>query len=93
MGSCAFWTRVGGVIAPQIIVLDQLGSKSIALIMFGLVTLIGGLLTILLPETLDRKLPDNISDVEQSGSQENIQGEEMKCLSQEPVNEEKPANV
>lgn len=51
------------------------------LILFGVVTLIGGFLTILLPETLGGKLPDNIDDVEQAGSKENVaEGEEMKSL-------------
>ncbi|XP_060564193.1 organic cation transporter protein-like [Ruditapes philippinarum] len=49
MGSCAFWTRVGGVIAPQIIVLNHFSNKSMPLILFGLVTLVGGFLKILFP--------------------------------------------
>ncbi|XP_053376201.1 organic cation transporter protein-like [Mercenaria mercenaria] len=94
MGSCAFWTRVGGVIAPQIIVLDHFSNKSMPLILFGLVTLIGGFLTILLPETLGRKLPDNIDDVEQSGSHDNIvNGEEMKSLNSNPDHDAKQENV
>lgn len=64
MGACAFWTRVGGVVAPQLIVLGTEGRKSLPLIIFGVVTMVGGFLTIPLPETLGTKLPDNIDDVE-----------------------------
>ncbi|KAL4223163.1 hypothetical protein ACF0H5_016635 [Mactra antiquata] len=87
MGSCAFWTRVGGVIAPQIIILDQYGSKSLPLILFGIVTLIGGFLTLILPETLHRKLPESIEDIEDKSVDEKMEGgvnsdnaEEMKSL-------------
>ena len=58
------------------------------LILFGLVTLFGGLLTILLPETIGRKLPDNLDDVEQSGSHDSTNTrEEMKSLSCETRHE------
>ena len=86
MGSCAFWTRVGGVIAPQLLFLDKFGSKGLPLILFGVVLLIGGLLTILLPETLGRKLPDTIEDAENFGNHSNSKqgdgenGEEMVRL-------------
>ena len=81
MGSCAFWTRVGGVIAPQLLFLDKFGSKGLPLIMFGVVVLVGGLLTIMLPETLGRKLPDTIDDAEHFGSHSSMEnGEEMEQL-------------
>ncbi|KAL3856232.1 hypothetical protein ACJMK2_011009 [Sinanodonta woodiana] len=68
MGTCAFWTRVGGVVAPQILLIDQFANKAVPLILFGAVTLLGGILTLLLPETRDRKLPDTVEDVEKSSS-------------------------
>ncbi|XP_053384764.1 organic cation transporter protein-like [Mercenaria mercenaria] len=63
MGSCAFWTRVGGVVAPQTISLDLKGNKTYPLLLYGGITLIGGLLTLLLPETLKIKLPDTLDEV------------------------------
>jgi len=54
------------------------------LVLFGTLTLIGGFLTILLPETLDCKLPDNIDEVEMAGSQDTLaeqaDAEEMVVL-------------
>ncbi|KAK7087407.1 organic cation transporter protein-like [Littorina saxatilis] len=64
MGSCLFWARLGGVIAPQI---NELGSGSAVLVpimVFGCMMLLGGALLLLLPETHGKKLPDLISDVE-----------------------------
>lgn len=51
---------------------NYFGNKTLPLVLFGILTLIGGFLTIMLPETLGRKLPDNIDDVELSGSQDTL---------------------
>lgn len=65
LGSCAFWTRAGGVVAPQIMLLEEFSdNKSVPLIIFGAVTLLGGILTFVLPETHGVKLPDTIEDAE-----------------------------
>ena len=54
------------------------------LVLFGTLTLIGGFLTILLTDTLDCKLPDNIDEVEMAGSQDTLaeqaDAEEMVVL-------------
>ncbi|KAK3606532.1 hypothetical protein CHS0354_041491 [Potamilus streckersoni] len=68
MGSCSFCTRLGGVIAPQVLLINQFANKAVPLILFGVVTLLGGILTMLLPETRDRKLPDTVEDVEKSSN-------------------------
>ncbi|XP_067685225.1 organic cation transporter protein-like [Haliotis asinina] len=64
MGTCAFWTRLGGVIAPQINTLGQYTSESVPVIVFGVMMAISGLLAIMLPETHQQKLPDTIDDIE-----------------------------
>lgn len=53
------------MIAPQILLLEEFSdSKFIPLIIFGAVTLLGGVLTFILPETRGVKLPDTIDDAE-----------------------------
>lgn len=59
---------------------NDYGSKSLALILFGVVTLIGGFLTLMLPETLGHKLPEGIDDVEDNVQFYADAGEEMKSL-------------
>lgn len=89
MGACAFWTRVGGVVAPQLIVLGTGGHKSLPLIIFGVVTMIGGFLTLPLPETVETKLPDNIDDVER----ESVQDDEIKDNKEIDSIEIKPEDI
>ncbi|OWF41581.1 organic cation transporter protein-like [Mizuhopecten yessoensis] len=64
MGSCAFWARFGGVVAPLVLMLGDVTHKSISVVVFGCIALIGGFVTLLLPETLGQKLPDTIEDTE-----------------------------
>ncbi|XP_062407014.1 organic cation transporter protein [Sardina pilchardus] len=61
MGSmCA---RAGGVIAPTIYLLKSL-SQQAPMVVFGLCPLVGAALTLLLPETANKALPDTIEEVE-----------------------------
>ncbi|KAA0708875.1 Solute carrier family 22 member 6-A [Triplophysa tibetana] len=63
MGSmCA---RAGGVIAPVIYLLRN-SSHHAPMVVFGLCTLIGAVLTMFLPETAHKPLPDTIEDVERT---------------------------
>uniref|UniRef100_A0A4W5N9E9 Si:dkey-119m7.8 n=1 Tax=Hucho hucho TaxID=62062 RepID=A0A4W5N9E9_9TELE len=63
MGSmCA---RAGGVLAPIIYLLRGV-SKNAPMVLFGLCTLLGATLTLLLPETAHQPLADTIEDVEGS---------------------------
>ncbi|XP_022336825.2 solute carrier family 22 member 6-A-like [Crassostrea virginica] len=64
MGSCAFWARLGGVVAPQILALGDLSHKSISVILIGVISLVASILLLLLPETMATKLPDTIEEVE-----------------------------
>ncbi|XP_051952012.1 solute carrier family 22 member 6-A-like [Xyrauchen texanus] len=64
MGSmCA---RAGGVIAPIIYLLRNI-SRHAPMVVFGLCPLIGAALTMFLPETAHKPLPDTIEDVERTG--------------------------
>ena len=48
----------------QAVLVPGTTGKAIPLTLFGGVTFIAGLLTLLLPETLKRKLPETIEDAE-----------------------------
>ncbi|XP_016362737.1 organic cation transporter protein-like isoform X1 [Sinocyclocheilus anshuiensis] len=64
MGSmCA---RAGGVIAPIIYLLRNI-NRHAPMVVFGLCPLIGAALTMFLPETAHKPLPDTIEDVERTG--------------------------
>ncbi|CAL1536183.1 unnamed protein product [Lymnaea stagnalis] len=68
MGACCFWARGGGVLAPQI----NQWTKSLwnvdAIIIFGFMSLLGGLLLFPLPETHNKKLLDSLGEVELTSS-------------------------
>jgi OCT family organic cation transporter-like MFS transporter 4/5 len=55
--------RLGGVWAPQINVLSStLGSIYVPFLIFSISSLLAGILCSLLPETLNKNLPENLSD-------------------------------
>ncbi|XP_073349319.1 organic cation transporter protein [Pagrus major] len=65
MGSmCA---RAGGVLAPMMHLLKNISPQA-PMVLCGLCPLLGSVLTLLLPETASRPLPDTIHDVEGSTS-------------------------
>ncbi|XP_069561881.1 organic cation transporter protein isoform X2 [Brachyistius frenatus] len=67
MGSmCA---RFGGVLAPMMYLLRAISPQA-PMVLCGLCPLLGSALTLLLPETVDKPLPDTIEDVEGSNLSE-----------------------
>ncbi|GAB1868195.1 Organic cation transporter protein [Camponotus japonicus] len=66
LGASSTFARVGGVIAPYINHLSELWTP-LPLVIFGSCALLGGLMSLLLPETLNKKLPETIQDGELFG--------------------------
>ncbi|XP_056150194.1 organic cation transporter protein [Lampris incognitus] len=69
IGIGSMCARVGGVLAPIIYLLKEI-SKQAPMVLFGLCPLMGAALTLLLPETANKPLPDTIEDVEGSSLSE-----------------------
>ena len=67
LGAASMSGRVGGILCPYINMLSDVWTP-LPLIIYGALALSGGLLTLLLPETLGRKLPETIQDGENFGS-------------------------
>lgn len=57
--------RIGGVLAPMLYLLRSI-SPHAPMVLCGLCPLLGSVLTLLLPETANKPLPDTIEDVEGS---------------------------
>ncbi|XP_046583355.1 organic cation transporter protein-like [Haliotis rubra] len=71
MGASSTFARVGGIISPFVADLGLLVEgnlkTALPLVVFGAVTVGAGLLSLILPETLNRKLPENIEDAKTFG--------------------------
>ncbi|KAJ8266836.1 hypothetical protein GJAV_G00135220 [Gymnothorax javanicus] len=63
MGTCCMAARVGSIIAPYINYMGAL-RKSLPYIIMGANSILGGLLCLLLPETLGIPLPETIDDMQ-----------------------------
>uniref|UniRef100_A0A667ZTH6 Si:dkey-119m7.4 n=1 Tax=Myripristis murdjan TaxID=586833 RepID=A0A667ZTH6_9TELE len=61
IGIGSMCARAGGVLAPIIYLLSGI-SKQAPMVLFGLCPLLGSALTLLLPETANKPLPDTIED-------------------------------
>lgn len=63
VGVCSTAARVGGILSPLILLLDEVW-KPLPLIIFGSSAIIGGLLVLLLPESRGKMLPETIEEGE-----------------------------
>uniref|UniRef100_A0A6B2ELP9 Putative synaptic vesicle transporter svop n=1 Tax=Phlebotomus kandelakii TaxID=1109342 RepID=A0A6B2ELP9_9DIPT len=68
LGAASMVARVGGILAPYVNLLGDTW-KPFPLIIFGAMAFAGGLLSLFLPETLNRTLPDTIADGERFGKE------------------------
>lgn len=92
LGASSMMARIGGILAPYINVLSDVW-KPFPLVIFGVLSLVSGLLSLYLPETLNKKLPETIEEGERFGKktrkdEEHTIGtaEELKKLNQTDTN-------
>lgn len=64
VGICSTASRVAGILAPLILLLDEYW-EPLPLLIFGSTCIIGGLLLLFLPETRGRRLPETIQEGEE----------------------------
>jgi OCT family organic cation transporter-like MFS transporter 4/5 len=66
LGACSTCARVGGILAPYFNLLGDFW-KPLPYIIFGTMAVTGGLLSLMLPETVNKNLPETIQDGEHYG--------------------------
>lgn len=86
LGASSMMARVGGILAPYINALS-VKWQPLPLIIFGAMAFLSGLMSLLLPETLNKKLPETIAEGERFGKKaksgkdvESANAEELKRL-------------
>ncbi|XP_036361964.1 organic cation transporter protein-like [Octopus sinensis] len=74
LGALSTFARVGGVLAPYTFNLSDLVpgkvGRILPMVLMGALSVIAGLLSLLLPETNNRKMMDNFNDLTKSGQME-----------------------
>lgn len=64
LGMCSSFGRLGSITSPLIFIIGDLWAP-LPFVVFGVLAIIGGLLSLLLPETKGKNLADNIKEGEQ----------------------------
>ncbi|PIK54706.1 putative organic cation transporter protein-like [Apostichopus japonicus] len=75
VGICSTSSRIGGILSPLILLLDEVW-EPLPLIIFGLSAILGGSLVLLLPETRGKDLPETIEEGELFNSRKSTKSKE-----------------
>ncbi|EFN75432.1 organic cation transporter protein [Harpegnathos saltator] len=86
LGASSTFARIGGVIAPYVNHLSEIWTP-LPLVIFGSCALFGGLMSLLLPETLNKKLPESIQDGELFGKKPSKKKKKKQQLDIDQLNE------
>ncbi|XP_033739346.1 solute carrier family 22 member 15-like [Pecten maximus] len=75
LSSSNIWARIGSLTSPYIadlsILVDSMFGKALPLIIFGCLGLSAGMVSLVLPETLNASLPDTIHDIMSTDAKNN----------------------
>ncbi|XP_078000073.1 organic cation transporter protein-like [Glandiceps talaboti] len=66
IGLCSMFARIGGILAPQLLLMATIW-KSLPAMIFGIAAIIAGILILPLPETRGKKLPETMEEGERFG--------------------------
>jgi len=78
VGTASTFARIGSMSAPYIV--DLLGGvhPGIPVIIFGIFSTTAGLFSLMLPETLNRKLPESVAEVERAAKNKGKRRQELE---------------
>jgi len=87
VGLASTFARIGSISAPYIV--DLLGSihAGIPVVIFGLCSFAAGCTSLMLPETLNKRLPESVADVERAGRRKKGQESEEMIAVAPPAEE------
>lgn len=88
VGMASTFARIGSISAPYIV--DLLGSvhAGIPVVIFGICSASAGLFSLMLPETLNKKLPESVAEVERAGRRKKgMESEEMNAVAPRELDE------
>lgn len=84
LGTCSTFSRIGGIVVPFIVALAQLPGVSVTLplVILGVLTLVAGLMSLWLPETLLSHMCETVQDIESSRESYGViwMGKPRPCL-------------
>ncbi|XP_053119462.1 solute carrier family 22 member 13-like isoform X2 [Hemicordylus capensis] len=83
VGLCQTTARVAGIVSPLIGLLEKYHT-SIPVVIFGSAAVIAGVLSILLPETCGRELPDHVDDIAGNPRSSNMVSSGLKNVHLKP---------
>lgn len=84
LGASSMCARFGSILAPYINVLSQTWGP-LPMVIFGCISLFGGIISLFLPETLNRKLPETMEEGEQFGKKNVTIEKELQPLQTEDL--------
>merc|ERR1719507_1723656 len=79
VGTASTFARIGSMSAPYIVDLLGAAHAGIPVVIFGICSFAAGITSLMLPETLNKKMPESVAEIERIGRRKKgkIEGEEM----------------